>query len=122
VCLGARGGVGPYTWSLINGTLPDGFTLDGVSGSIYGVPSFEGISQFTVGAQDSSLSTAEQFLSLTIGAIAASVPAMSEWGLAAMILLLLTAGTLVCVRRAAAQRPAPSIRVGLLFSASMGVA
>jgi hypothetical protein len=104
VCLEARGGVGPYTWGLISGVLPDGLTLDSVAGSVQGVPTLDGASQLTVRVQDSSMSTADQILILTIGVLAVIVPAMSSWGFAAAILFLIAAGVLVSLRRAAVQR------------------
>src|SRR5262249_21173792 len=46
--LAATGGVAPYDWTLDDGSLPDGLTLDESSGMISGTPSVTGAFQFTV--------------------------------------------------------------------------
>jgi titin len=47
------GGTGPFTWTVTNGTLPDGLSLDPSSGAITGVPTNSGSSSFDLGATDS---------------------------------------------------------------------
>jgi len=47
-------GVGPYTWSVVSGELPDGLNLDADTGLISGVPSGTGTWQFTIQASDST--------------------------------------------------------------------
>jgi hypothetical protein len=50
--LEASGGVGPYSWSIDTGTLPDGLTMTG-GGSISGRPSTAGAGSFVVRVKDS---------------------------------------------------------------------
>ncbi|HWS95900.1 MAG TPA: putative Ig domain-containing protein, partial [Candidatus Methylomirabilis sp.] len=65
--LSATGGVPPYTWSLISGTLPAGLTLS-TSGLISGTPTNQETQTFTVQASDSETAaeTATASLTLTI--------------------------------------------------------
>src|SRR5437667_2882612 len=63
--LAVSGGMPPYFWSLLTGTLPSGLTLS-TTGSIGGVPTTPGTSIFLVQVKDgTSLSDMRQF-SLTI--------------------------------------------------------
>jgi hypothetical protein len=55
--LTAVGGVAPYTWSIISGTLPAGLTLDPASGHITGTPTAGGTTALTIQVQDSSTFT-----------------------------------------------------------------
>lgn len=55
--LQAVGGVPPYSWSVISGSLPAGLTLSS-SGVISGTPTSVGTTNFTVQVQDSSGATA----------------------------------------------------------------
>jgi len=66
--LTASGGQAPYTWSLVQGTLPAGLSLDGGSGVISGTPTASGTSSFTVQVRDSQASpaTAQAMLGLTV--------------------------------------------------------
>lgn len=52
--LAASGGVVPYTWSILSGTLPAGLTLNGSTGVISGTPTASGSSSFTVQCTDST--------------------------------------------------------------------
>jgi Putative Ig domain len=51
--LTATGGNGAYTWSITNGTLPAGLTLNSSTGIISGVPTAAGSSSFTIQVTDS---------------------------------------------------------------------
>ncbi|ADG07760.1 S-layer homology domain-containing protein [Kyrpidia tusciae] len=53
VSLDASGGTSPYTWSVVDGSLPDGLTLSN-DGTISGTPTTAGTSTFTVQVTDSS--------------------------------------------------------------------
>jgi hypothetical protein len=66
--LGAGGGVPPYTWSIVTGTLPDGLTLDAGSGLISGMPTTAGVSNFTAQVQDSDQQVAQQTLQIVVNA------------------------------------------------------
>jgi large repetitive protein len=73
----ASGGVPPFTWSVINGQLLAGLTLDAESGLISGIPILLGTSTFTVQVQDSAAGAggpakATQLFNLTITAGATS--------------------------------------------------
>ena len=52
VTLAASGGISPYTWKLVSGTLPAGLSLSGTKGTISGTPTKAGTSKFTVEATD----------------------------------------------------------------------
>jgi subtilisin family serine protease/chitodextrinase len=64
--LAATGGVPPYSWSIINGTLPEVLFLDSVTGEIYGVPMSAGTFNFTILVEDSALYNDYKPLSITI--------------------------------------------------------
>jgi hypothetical protein len=49
----ASGGTPPYTWSIVDGSLPPGLELDPLSGKVTGVPIQEGRFSFSVQAADS---------------------------------------------------------------------
>jgi len=50
--LTASGGLPPYTWSLVNGSLPGGLSLNVASGEISGAPTADGIVPFTIRVRD----------------------------------------------------------------------
>ncbi len=62
----AAGGVTPYAWSLLDGALPDGLTLDGATGVISGTPAADGTFFFTAQVQDDEDTTTTMALTLTI--------------------------------------------------------
>ncbi|HIJ86311.1 MAG TPA: S8 family serine peptidase [Desulfuromonadales bacterium] len=64
--LQATGGVPPYVWSITNGSLAPGLTLDPASGVITGVPTTEGVFPFTLSVSDSSATVVSQVTSIAI--------------------------------------------------------
>ncbi len=62
----AGGGAGPYTYALTAGALPDGMTLNTVSGEISGAPMESGAYGFNITATDSNQCTGSQSYTLTI--------------------------------------------------------
>ncbi len=65
--LTATGGTGGYTWSVTSGSLPAGLSLS-AGGTIAGTPSAAGTANFTVQVKDSSQTTANKPLSITVSA------------------------------------------------------
>ncbi len=67
IALAASGGLPPYSWSLApaSPSLPPGLSL-ATNGVISGTPASSGAFSFNVRATDSSLATADWFLSLTV--------------------------------------------------------
>ena len=70
--LTASGGVGPYTWSVLSGSLPAGLTLNQATGAISGTPTTQGTFAFTAQAQDSTGTKASASFVIVINA--AQVP------------------------------------------------
>jgi Putative Ig domain len=68
--LAASGGVTPYAWSVVSGSLPGGLQLDQNSGDISGAPSGLGLFTFTVQVTDSDdpAVIADETLSITVAA------------------------------------------------------
>ncbi|MHC4713163.1 MAG: putative Ig domain-containing protein [Planctomycetota bacterium] len=68
--LEAEGGVTPYSWAVVSGSLPAGLSLNSSTGEISGTPTTEGTSNFTVEVTDSQNPPAsdQQALSITINA------------------------------------------------------
>jgi len=64
-------GTPPIVWSLENGTLPPGLTLDALVGSISGIPTTEGTFGFTLKACNSASSDTKEF----------SIIVMKPWGI-----------------------------------------
>ena len=63
--LNASGGISPYTWSVLSGSLPAGLLLSS-SGIISGTPNTPATSNFTIQVKDSALVTATQAFTATI--------------------------------------------------------
>jgi len=66
VCLASRGGISPYTWSIVSGFLPAGLTLDASTGRIAGSAAGAGTSTFTAEATDAQTARASRMLSLMV--------------------------------------------------------
>src|SRR5215471_1807622 len=64
--LSATGGVPPYSWSITNGNLPPGLTLDTYSGGIQGTPSAAGTFSFIVRVTDSMSTNYQKQASITV--------------------------------------------------------
>jgi Putative Ig domain len=91
--LTASGGLAPYTFALSSGTLPPGLTL-APDGTISGVPTFEGLYNFTVTATDQNgfSGTRTYVLSVNAAFVRVAVPALSGWSLMTLLCLLTLAG------------------------------
>jgi uncharacterized repeat protein (TIGR03803 family) len=68
--LAAAGGLPPYTWSVVHGSLPNGLTLNAGSGAISGSPATVGTFNFTAQVSDSQSppATANAPLGITVTA------------------------------------------------------
>ena len=66
--LGATGGTTPYTWSVTNGLLPSGLSLNSATGAITGTPTVVGTFNFTVQVADAGtpLQSTSQPLSIAV--------------------------------------------------------
>lgn len=64
--LAAKGGRAPYTWAVVQGSLPAGLTLDAGTGTISGTPATAGTSTFTIAVADSLGTEATKGFSITI--------------------------------------------------------
>ncbi len=62
----ATGGTPPYAFSLHAGALPDGLSLDPVTGELAGTPTLAGLFTFTIQVTDADLNTANVECSITI--------------------------------------------------------
>jgi YVTN family beta-propeller protein len=64
--LAASGGVAPYTFSIISGSLPPGLTLNTSTGAITGTPTTGGTNNFTVQVTDSKGNSATSNCTITV--------------------------------------------------------
>src|SRR5690606_15816671 len=67
----AGGGAKPYKWSIAQGLLPAGLTLDPTTGQINGTPTEQGTFDFTVRVEDSNVPPKVATRPLTITVVAA---------------------------------------------------
>ena len=79
--LAASGGVTPYTWSVVSGTLPAGLALAPATGIISGTPTAPGTSTFTVQVADSEGTPATATAAFTVTVVGAPVPVASATAL-----------------------------------------
>ena len=73
--LSAHGGIAPYHWSIVQGSLPAGLSLDPATGALSGTPTTAGRFQATVKITDSATSAAQTTTGLVALRIAPPVPA-----------------------------------------------
>ena len=78
--LTATGGIPPYTWSILSGSLPPGLSL-GPAGVISGTPSAAGSFNFIVRVTDSAAQTASQTFELLISQVNQPIPSLTLTGL-----------------------------------------
>ena len=64
--LSASGGVAPYAWHVVGGSLPQGISLDSASGALSGSPASAGSFSFAAQVSDSSSQSSQQQLTLTV--------------------------------------------------------
>ena len=77
----ATGGAPPYTWSITQGALPAGLSLNATSGAIAGTPTTAVTVNFTVQVRDSAAVTASKVFTLTIASsLAISTPSPLDSG------------------------------------------
>ncbi|RKY15907.1 MAG: hypothetical protein DRP63_06310 [Planctomycetota bacterium] len=66
--LKATGGSSPYTWSVTNGSLPPGLSLDSSSGLVSGTPTNAGVYAFTVAVTDKRSKSASKSFTIIVNA------------------------------------------------------
>ncbi len=76
----ATGGIPPYTYTFISGTVPAGLTYNTSTGAITGVPAAPGTSNFTIKVTDNASSSITQSFTLTINPATAVTPATPATG------------------------------------------
>ncbi|MFY9223930.1 MAG: Ig domain-containing protein, partial [Blastocatellia bacterium] len=64
--LTATGGTAPYTYSVTSGLLPNGLSLDPITGEISGIPTSPGLNSFTVESVDSLSDTGTANYSINV--------------------------------------------------------
>jgi len=74
ITIPSTGGIGPLHWSVANGALPGGLSLDAGKGVIQGTPAAAGAFTVTVTAQDSDGETANAVLKLAVARRLAVAP------------------------------------------------
>ena len=72
--LTATGGVAPYAFSIISGSLPSGLSLNASTGAITGTPTTQGTFSFTAQVVDSQENTATSSCSIVVSSLALSCP------------------------------------------------
>jgi len=75
----ADGGIAPYAWSVISGSLPAGLTLDASSGEIAGIPTALTFSKFTLKVKDSQSTPRTATRSFTINVYPAAPSVDANW-------------------------------------------
>jgi O-glycosyl hydrolase len=111
--LTATGGVTPYTWAVVTGSLPAGLILNTGTGAVTGTPTAVGTSNFTVQVSDAEnpIQTATKNLAIAVAVASATVtiwpstaiPALVDGGADSSVELGVkfrsdVAGTITCIR------------------------
>lgn len=73
VALSATGGVQPYLWTVLSGSLPDGLVLNSATGVITGTPPASQIADFVVQVADFGGITATAAFSITVQNVSVSI-------------------------------------------------
>jgi hypothetical protein len=82
-------GTGPYTWSIVSGSLPTGVALNSGTGVISGMPSTAGTFNFTYQVKDSLGATVTTVAQLSVFDVQdADIPTLPEWAAILMAMLL----------------------------------
>ncbi len=93
----ANGGTGPYTYSVISGTLPTSLSLGSTTGVVSGTPTVAATFNFTIQAADTitPFSTGSQAYTVTIGSLVVSPSSLadSESGLSYAVTFTASGGT-----------------------------
>ena len=118
--IAATGGVPPYTWSVANGSLPPGLTLDAALGTVTGTPTAAGAYGFTLMVADSAAASVQKQFTIVVSqgvtiSTAAALPGA-------------TAGTAYTLTLAASGGTAPytwsvasgSLPAGIVLNATTG--
>lgn len=71
--LQATGGALPYSWSVSDGTLPEGLSLDPSTGTLYGTPSLAGSYNFTISVIDNSGASAQRAFTVNVDTSASPI-------------------------------------------------
>lgn len=72
------GGVKPYNWSIVYGSLPPGLSLSPSNGTISGIPTTAGTYKFTIKAVDSNSVSAAAQQQIQIGTTSGTIPPYIE--------------------------------------------
>jgi len=73
----ATGGVKPYAWSIVSGSLPSGMSLDALTGTISGTSTTAATSNFKIRVTTANLQTNEKNLSITINPVPLTITTSS---------------------------------------------
>ena len=124
--LSASSGTAPYAYSITNGSLPSGISLNPATGALSGIPSAGGLYTFTVTATDANSATGSRAYAWTVqvapptaGAVSATVAANSS---ANPITLNLSGGaaTSVAVASAAGHGTATASGTSITYTPTAG--